>query len=101
MIKQWKNKQFERWTITRKKGQLNYVLKQTLIIGGAVLFGGFIGFIVFDKIRTWEEYWLDFYVQVSALLVFGLIINYFMWIISETIYEKECKKRRLEKSSNS
>ncbi|WP_236790161.1 hypothetical protein [Aliivibrio fischeri] len=56
MIKQWKNKRFERWALTRKKGQLNYVLKQTLLIGGAVFFGYLVGFIVFDKVHSWEEY---------------------------------------------
>ncbi|OCH09862.1 hypothetical protein [Aliivibrio fischeri] len=101
MIRQWKNKRFERWALTRRKGQLNYVLKQTFLIGGAVFLGYLVGFIVFDKVRSWEEYRLDLYVQIPFLFVFGLILNYFGWIINEVIYEKEYKKRGLSKPSNS
>ena len=93
MIKQWTNKRFDRWTNTRKKGQLSYVVKQTLLIGGAVCFGHLIGFMAFDDVRSWREFRLDLYVQISALLVFGLIINYFVWIINEVSYEKELKRR--------
>ncbi len=49
MIKQWKNKRFERWALTRKKGQLNYVLKQTLLIGGAVFLGIWLGLLFSTK----------------------------------------------------
>ena len=97
MMKAWQNKQFKRWEITRKKGQLSYVFKNTLIIGGGILLGDFLGFIIFDKVRTWEEYSSYLYVQTSLVLVLGLIMNYFLWIIGDVIYEKELKKRKFDK----
>ncbi|MDD9174007.1 hypothetical protein ERW49_18355 [Aliivibrio finisterrensis] len=89
----WINKQYNRWAITRRKGRLHYVVKHTLIAAGAVLLGSFLGFMLFDKIRNWSEFSIDFSIAAVAFLVFGLVINHIIWIVAEIFYEKEFAKR--------
>ncbi|MGF1718175.1 hypothetical protein L4D08_25265 [Photobacterium chitinilyticum] len=88
----WKSKRLHRWTQTRKKGRSHYVLKTTLIAGGSVLVGKTIGFMLFDKVRTWAEFWIDFSLPAVVLLALGLVLGLVTWAISETWYERETNK---------
>jgi hypothetical protein len=92
-MKHWKNKQFEKWKNIRRKGCRHYVLKYSLFVSGGVLFGNFVGFVLFDKVRTWDEFRVDIGIATLTLLIVAPVMNYFMWFISESMYQKECKNR--------
>ncbi len=89
----WKNKRLNRWKQTRQKGRDSYVLKTTLIAGGSVLSGQAIGFILFDKIRAWTEFWFDFGLSAVVLLVLGVALGLVTWSVSESWYRREVNKQ--------
>ncbi|HCE2075682.1 TPA: hypothetical protein NKS71_003535 [Vibrio parahaemolyticus] len=89
----WKNKRLNRWKQTRKKGQGHYVLKNTLIAAGSVLFGKTVGFILFDKVRTWLEFWFDFGLSTLVLLALGVVLGFVTWSVSESWYGREINKQ--------
>ncbi|TOH41607.1 hypothetical protein CGI81_24560 [Vibrio parahaemolyticus] len=89
----WKNKRLNRWKQTRKKGQGHYVLKTTLIAAGSVLFGKTVGFFLFDKVRTWLEFWFDFGLSTLVLLALGVVLGFVTWSVSESWYGREINKQ--------
>ncbi|AWK81568.1 TPA: hypothetical protein ACX6SN_000914 [Photobacterium damselae] len=62
----WNSKRLHRWTQTRKKGS-HYVLKTILITRSSILVGKTIGFMLFDKVWTRAEFWIDFSLSVVVL----------------------------------
>ncbi len=93
LMNTWKNKRLNRWKQTRKKGQGHYVLKNTLIAAGSVLFGKTVGFILFDKVRTWLEFWFDFGLSTLVLLALGVVLGFVTWSVSESWYGREINKQ--------
>ncbi|EJL7832735.1 hypothetical protein PP666_004443 [Vibrio vulnificus] len=89
----WKSKRLNRWKQTRQKGRGHYVLKTTLIAGGSVLIGKTAGFILFDKVRSWSEFWFDFGFSTLALLVIGVILGIATWSVSESWYKREVNRQ--------
>ncbi|MCG9786823.1 hypothetical protein L1D61_06645 [Vibrio mediterranei] len=85
----WKAKKLDKWKQTRQHGRSQYVLKTTLIAGGSVLLGKTIGFVIFDRVRTWSEFWYDFGLSAVALLVLGIILGFVSWHFTEFWYERE------------
>ncbi|HHF2860133.1 TPA: hypothetical protein ACPJZ4_004800, partial [Vibrio diabolicus] len=65
-----------------------YVLKTTLIATGSVLFGKTVGFILFDKVRTWLEFWFDFGLSTLVLLALGVVLGFVTWSVSESWYRR-------------
>lgn len=89
----WKSKRLNRWKQTRQKGRSHYVLKTTLIATGSVLFGKAVGFILFDKVRTWLEFWFDIGLSTLVLLALGFVLGFVTWRISESWYERQINKQ--------
>lgn len=89
----WKSKRLNRWKKTRKKGRSYYVLKTTLIAAGSVLFGKTVGFILFDKVSTWLEFWFDFGLSTLVLLALGVGLGFVTWSASESWYRREINKQ--------
>lgn len=88
----WKSKRLNSWKQTRKKGRGHYVLKTTLIAVGSVLFGKTVGFILFDKVRTWLEFWFDLGLSTLVLLALGVVLGFVTWCISESWYRREINR---------
>lgn len=92
-MRDWKSNIFEGWKVTRQKGRFHYVTKRTIIVAGSVLLGTSIGFTLFDKVRSWSEFFVDLSIAAAALLMLSVILHNIIWVISEALYRKECNRK--------
>ncbi|WP_318516658.1 hypothetical protein [Photobacterium leiognathi] len=49
--------------------------------------------MLFTNQSQWGEFLLELPVLVSSTFVFGLLVNFFGWVLMESWYEKEKSKR--------
>ncbi|EOV0105837.1 TPA: hypothetical protein RQJ47_004500 [Vibrio vulnificus] len=89
----WKRKKFDIWSKVRRKGRGHYIVKMLFVSCGSVLLGQTIGYILFDKVRTWAEFWFDFGLSAIVLLVLGVFMGLVSWHISESWYAREARKQ--------
>ncbi|EHR6713371.1 TPA: hypothetical protein ACVO4R_003939 [Vibrio diabolicus] len=93
MLKKWNDWRFKNWSKSRRKGQLRYIVTSTFTICLAVVFGRFLGVFLFTNQNQWGEFLFELPVLVSSTFVFGLLVNFFGWVLMESWYEKEKNKR--------
>ncbi|WP_318460237.1 hypothetical protein [Photobacterium leiognathi] len=93
MLKKLNDWRFKNWSKSRRKGQLRYIVRTTFTISFAIVFGRFLGVLLFTNQSQWGEFLLELPVLVSSTFVFGLLVNFFGWVLMESWYEKEKSKR--------
>ncbi|ENK2095448.1 hypothetical protein AB3A53_004371 [Vibrio vulnificus] len=85
-FKQWKNK--------RQKGAAYYIFIQTLIIGGALVLGKFIGTAFFTNQSQWGVFFTDLPMTVILVLAVCIPLNIIAWFLGEWRYQNLSSKRK-------
>jgi len=86
-------KQFNRWAKIKEKGQLRYVVVQSLIISLAIFIGRLIGFFIMDD-NVWPgSFFYDNMSNFIFIILFLPFIVLVFWYIQESSFKKELKVR--------
>jgi MFS family permease len=86
-------KQFNRWAKIKEKGQLRYVVVQSLIISLAIFIGRLIGFFIMDD-NVWPgSFFYDNMSNFIFIILFSPFIVLVFWYIQESSFKKELKVR--------
>ncbi|EHN68037.1 hypothetical protein [Aliivibrio fischeri] len=80
-------KWIKRWENKRRKGFVNYIMIQTLMIGGGVISGKLIGVALFTNQRQWGEFFASLPTVVITILVVSILLNSLAWCIGERRYK--------------
>ncbi|WP_058119801.1 hypothetical protein [Photobacterium kishitanii] len=88
-----KTKQFERWSKIRAKGQLSYVITQSLIL----LFGMLIGHLIAFYVDNYDIKLSLFFYNKMPIIIFTVVFTPFfaliLWYIQEAKFNKESRLR--------
>ena len=88
----WNKRKLKTWAKVRQAGRRRYILNMILMSAGSVLLGKTIGFILFDRVQTWAEFWYEFSLSAIVLLALSVVIGFVSWHISESWYVRELRK---------
>ncbi|EKO3793815.1 hypothetical protein HAR83_003264 [Vibrio metschnikovii] len=90
----FQDKWFKRWESKRRKGLIYYTFTQTLIMGGAVVVGRFLGVAFFTNQSQWEEFFTGLPILAIIFFGIGIPLNAIAWFIGEKRYQNLLNERK-------
>ncbi|MFH4594756.1 hypothetical protein WKW23_22040 [Vibrio alginolyticus] len=92
---EFQDKWFKKWKNKRQKGAAYYMFIQTIIIGGALILGKFIGVSLFTNQSQWGEFFTGLPMTVTLILAVCIPINAICWFLGEWRFKNLSNKKKI------